>query len=108
MVDSSKKEADSKLDVAGGTGQAIQNCDTERYAARAADKFTFLRPDRVMDSKKRRPDHPDYDPSTLYIPDNWFKANKISEGQQQWYALLKQAVNLFQVVNVLSMTASAC
>jgi hypothetical protein len=37
-----------------------------------------------MDAKKHRPDHPDYDPSTLYIPDNWFKANKISEGQQQW------------------------
>lgn len=77
---------------AGGTGQAIQNCDTERYAARAADKFTFLRPDRVMDSKKRRPDHPDYDLGTLYIPDNWFKANKISEGQQQWYALLQHVV----------------
>ena len=68
----------------GGTGKAIQNSDTERYAARAADKFTFLRPDRVMDARKRRPDHPDYDPSTLHIPDNWFKANKISEGQQQW------------------------
>ena len=73
--------------VAGGTGQAIQNSDTERYAARAADKFTFLRPDRIMDSKKHRPDHPDYDPGTLHVPDNWFKANKISEGQQQWYAL---------------------
>ncbi|KAL0028206.1 hypothetical protein WJX79_001719 [Trebouxia sp. C0005] len=71
--------------VAGGTGRAIQNSDTERYAARAADKFTFLRPDRVMDARRRRPDHPDYDPSTLHIPDNWFKANKISEGQQQWW-----------------------
>ncbi|DBA75103.1 TPA: hypothetical protein ACH3X1_010428 [Trebouxia sp. C0004] len=71
--------------VAGGTGKAIQNSDTERYAARAADKFMFLRPDRVMDARKRRPDHPDYDPSTLYIPDNWVKANKISEGQQQWW-----------------------
>ena len=69
---------------AGGTGKSIQNGDTERYAARAADKFTFLRPDRVMDAKKRRPDHPDYDASTLYIPGDWFKANRVSEGQQQW------------------------
>ena len=37
-----------------------------------------------MDAKKRRPDHPDYDASTLHIPGDWFKANKVSEGQQQW------------------------
>lgn len=68
----------------GGTARSGHNSDTERYAARAADKFTFLRPDRVMDAKKRRPDHPDYDASTLYIPGDWFKASKVSEGQQQW------------------------
>lgn len=68
----------------GGTGRPVQNNDTERYAARAADKFAFLRPDRVMDARKRRPDHVDYDASTLYIPGDWFKASKVSEGQQQW------------------------
>jgi len=28
--------------------------------------------------------HPEYDPSTLYIPPGWFKAAKVSEGQRQW------------------------
>ena len=36
-------------------------------------RFTFLHPDRIMDAQKRRPDHPDYDSRTLYIPPNWFK-----------------------------------
>lgn len=26
-----------------------------------------------------------YDPTTLYIPPDWFKANKVSEGQRQWW-----------------------
>ena len=73
---------------AGGTSKAIQNRDTERYAAFSAENFTFLRPDKVTDANRRRPDHPDYDPSTLYIARDWFKANKISEGQQQWQVLL--------------------
>jgi DNA mismatch repair protein MSH6 len=26
-----------------------------------------------MDAAKRRPDHPEYDPTTLHIPPTWFK-----------------------------------
>lgn len=44
-----------------------------RFAARMAQKFTFLRPDKIMDAQRRRPDHPEYDPSTLFIPPNFFK-----------------------------------
>ena len=36
------------------------------------------------DGEKRRPDHPDYDPGTLHIPEGWFKQEKISDGQRQW------------------------
>lgn len=31
-------------------------------------KLEFMKPDKIKDKKGRRPDHPDYDPSTLYVP----------------------------------------
>ena len=36
-------------------------------------KFDFLKPEKVMDAKKRRPSDPDYDPRTLYVPDDFLK-----------------------------------
>lgn len=36
-------------------------------------KLDFLQPDKIMDKQKRRPDHPDYDNRTLYVPEE-FKA----------------------------------
>lgn len=31
-------------------------------------KLEFLRPDKIKDKQGRKTDHPDYDPSTLYVP----------------------------------------
>ncbi|TMW43245.1 hypothetical protein DOY81_011676, partial [Sarcophaga bullata] len=31
-------------------------------------KLEFLKPDKIKDKKGRRPEHPEYDPSTLYVP----------------------------------------
>ena len=56
-----------------------------KFAARDAARFPFLHPDRIRDANKRRPSDPRYNPSTLYIPPEWFKQNKISEGQRQWW-----------------------
>ncbi len=42
----------------------------------AAQRYTFLHPDRIMDAGKRRPGHPDYDPRTLTIPPTFFKASE--------------------------------
>lgn len=28
----------------------------------------FLKPENIRDAEKRRPDHPEYDPSTLFVP----------------------------------------
>jgi DNA mismatch repair protein MSH6 len=33
--------------------------------------YDFLQPDRIRDAQKRRPDDPDYDPKTIYIPDSF-------------------------------------
>ena len=74
---------------------------TARFANRFdAPKFAFMAPDKIRDANKRRPSDPDYDPSTLHIPLEWFKANKISDGQRQWWefkAKYWDAVLLFKM-----------
>lgn len=59
--------------------------DASRFSSRDAARFPFLHPDKIRDSQKRRPSDPGYDPTTIHIPPDWFKTNKISEGQRQWW-----------------------
>lgn len=33
-------------------------------------KYDWLKPDHIRDANKRRPDHPEYDPTTLFVPDS--------------------------------------
>ncbi|XP_015787884.1 DNA mismatch repair protein Msh6 [Tetranychus urticae] len=46
-------------------------------------KFDFLQPDKIMDKQRRRPDHPEYDPTTLYIPESFIK--KQTPAHAQWW-----------------------
>ncbi len=57
----------------------------ERFAARSAERFPFLHPDKLRDGAGVRPGRPGYNPRTLQLPPNWFKNAKISPGQQQWW-----------------------
>ena len=59
--------------------------DATRFAAREAARFPFLHPEKIKDANRRRPSDPDYNPNTLYIPPDWFKTQKVSEGQRQWW-----------------------
>ncbi|GAX75912.1 hypothetical protein CEUSTIGMA_g3355.t1 [Chlamydomonas eustigma] len=70
--------------------------EASRFLARMAQRFPFLHPDQIMDAKMRRPGQEDYDPGTLYISPSWFKENKVSEGQQQWW--LFKAANFGSVL----------
>lgn len=58
---------------------------SSRFAQRESVRFPFINPDTIRDAQRRRPDDPEYDPSTLYIPPEWYKQHKISEGQKQWW-----------------------
>lgn len=69
----------------GSYSKALDGEMAARFAARDAARFSFLLPENIRDAKKRRPTDPDYNPHTLYIPPDWFKKNKISEGQKQWW-----------------------
>ena len=59
--------------------------DASRFVGRDAQRFPFLHPDKIKDAAKRCPGEPGYDSTTLYIPPDWFKTQKISEGQRQWW-----------------------
>jgi DNA mismatch repair protein MSH6 len=50
-----------------------------------AERFPFLRPDRIRDARGRKPGDAGYDRRTLHGPTQWFKDAKVTEAQQQWW-----------------------
>ncbi|VDD80594.1 unnamed protein product [Mesocestoides corti] len=50
--------------------------------------YPFLKPDRIKDSCGRRPDHPEYDPRTLFVPEEFLR--KQSPALRQWWILKSQ------------------
>ncbi|XP_005181193.2 probable DNA mismatch repair protein Msh6 [Musca domestica] len=46
-------------------------------------KLEFLKPDQIKDKQGRRPDHPDYDSSTLYVPAKFL--DSLTPGVRQWW-----------------------
>ncbi|KPJ20946.1 Probable DNA mismatch repair protein Msh6 [Papilio machaon] len=46
-------------------------------------KLDWLKPEKIRDANKRRPDHPDYDPTTLYVPPDFY--NTQTPGHKQWW-----------------------
>ena len=47
--------------------------------------FSFLRPDKIQDKNRRRPDDPDYDATTLFVPPAFLK--KQTPAKQQWWEI---------------------
>lgn len=59
---------------------------SHRFAQRYKEKkFSFMWPENLRDKQKNKPKDDNYDASTCYFPADWFKTNKISDGQQQWW-----------------------
>ncbi|KAJ8951955.1 hypothetical protein NQ318_013625 [Aromia moschata] len=58
----------------------------------------FLKPDRIRDANKRKPDDPEYNPHTLYVPEQFLKG--LTPAMRQWWELKSQhldSVLLFKV-----------
>ncbi len=83
----------------GGGGGKVHGEDRE-------DKidYSFLHPDKITDKKRRRPDHPDYNPRTIYVPQDALK--QMSPGYAdgcvlgvcvQWRAFMLVCALLFVV-----------
>ncbi|KAJ9582060.1 hypothetical protein L9F63_003643, partial [Diploptera punctata] len=51
-------------------------------------KLEFLKPNKIRDAKRRTPEDPDYDPRTLYIPED-FKKN-LTPALRQWWEMKSQ------------------
>ena len=63
-----------------GASAAIPGAEDRQFAHLSYD---FLRPDKICDAQKRRPDDEDYDPRTLYVPQS-FK-DKQTPAMRQWW-----------------------
>lgn len=74
------------------------------------NKLDFLTPHKIRDINKNRPDHPDYDARTLYVPDDFL--NKQTPAMRQWWILKSKhfdSVLFFKVNNVkVSSIDSLC
>jgi hypothetical protein len=57
----------------------LQNTATKSFENGSADawphlRFDFLKPSKIRDAQRRSPADPDYNPKTLYVPEE-FKKN---------------------------------
>lgn len=63
--------------IRAGDPSSLLGSEMERYAARSAERFPFLAPERLKDAKGVRFGQPGYNPRTLMLPPNWFKTSKV-------------------------------
>ncbi|CRK89947.1 CLUMA_CG003676, isoform A [Clunio marinus] len=49
------------------------------------EELPFLQPDKIRDKNKNRPNHPDYDPRTVYVPQDFIE--KQTPAMAQWWTL---------------------
>lgn len=52
------------------------------------EKLDFLQKEHIRDANKNRPNHPNYDPRTLFIPESFLKQQ--TPGHLQWWTLKAQ------------------
>lgn len=62
----------------------INHNDPSSDVSYAHLSYSFLQPNKIRDIDGRRPDHPEYDPKTLYVPNEWLR--KETPAMQQWWA----------------------
>eukprot|EP00088_Acartia_fossae_P070151 TRINITY_DN931_c0_g1_i2.p1 TRINITY_DN931_c0_g1~~TRINITY_DN931_c0_g1_i2.p1 ORF type:complete len:1250 (+),score=371.12 TRINITY_DN931_c0_g1_i2:534-3752(+) len=48
-------------------------------------EYTFIKPDKIKDKDGHRPDHPEYNPRTLYVPQSFLDSQ--TPAQRQWWEL---------------------
>ncbi|KAL4708038.1 hypothetical protein ACJJTC_014558 [Scirpophaga incertulas] len=74
-----------------GSTKALTKADLEESVHLADDgnwihcKLDWLKPEKIKDSKKRRPDHPEYDPTTLFVPSEFM--NNQTPAHRQWWEM---------------------
>ncbi|XP_057337958.1 probable DNA mismatch repair protein Msh6 [Microplitis mediator] len=67
-------------------------------------KYSFLQPDKIRDAKKKRPDDPEYDAKTLYVPQEFL--DQQTPAMRQWWVLKSQHWDcflLFKIANFYTL-----
>ncbi|KAM7540693.1 hypothetical protein Aperf_G00000029658 [Anoplocephala perfoliata] len=80
--------ADSLNTSAVDSSFAIDPLDETRSGSWPHLTYPFLLPDRIKDAHGRRPNHPDYDQKTLFVPEDFLR--KQSPALRQWWILKSQ------------------
>lgn len=80
--------ADSLNNSVAESSFAVDPLDENRDGSWPHLTYPFLQPDRIKDACGRRPNHPDYDPKTLFVPEDFLR--KQSPGLRQWWTLKSQ------------------
>ncbi|XP_055373333.1 probable DNA mismatch repair protein Msh6 [Condylostylus longicornis] len=63
--------------------EQVEKYELDQEVVYKHQTFDFLKPDKIKDKKGRRPDHPEYDPKTLYVPESFL--NQQTPGLRQWW-----------------------
>jgi DNA mismatch repair protein MSH6 len=71
LIESDGEKAEEKSDIGADFMKAFENADPEtlKFSVNEEDPLPeWLKADKIRDEKMRPKNHPDYDPSTIYIP----------------------------------------
>ncbi|VDL59976.1 unnamed protein product [Hymenolepis diminuta] len=80
--------ADSLNNSMAESSFAVDPLDENRDGSWPHLTYPFLQPERIKDASGRRPNHPDYDSKTLFVPEDFLR--KQSPGLRQWWTLKSQ------------------
>ncbi|KAM4867573.1 DNA mismatch repair protein Msh6 isoform 3-T3 [Thomomys bottae] len=82
---STPQNSESQVHVSGGD-------DNSSPTVWYHETLEWLKKEKRRDERKRWPDHPDFDPSTLYVPEDFL--NSCTPGMRKWWQIKSQNFDL--------------
>ncbi|XP_055233822.1 DNA mismatch repair protein Msh6 isoform X4 [Gorilla gorilla gorilla] len=83
---SAPQNSESQAHVSGGGD------DSSRPTVWYHETLEWLKEEKRRDEHRRRPDHPDFDASTLYVPEDFL--NSCTPGMRKWWQIKSQNFDL--------------
>ncbi|XP_055096813.1 DNA mismatch repair protein Msh6 isoform X5 [Symphalangus syndactylus] len=83
---SAPQNSESQAHVSGGGD------DSSRPTVWYHESLEWLKEEKRRDEHRRRPDHPDFDASTLYVPEDFL--NSCTPGMRKWWQIKSQNFDL--------------
>ncbi|XP_008252658.1 DNA mismatch repair protein Msh6 isoform X2 [Oryctolagus cuniculus] len=84
---SAPQNSESPAQVSGGGGD-----DSGRPTTWYHETLEWLKKEKRRDAHRRRPDHPDFDASTLHVPEDFL--NSCTPGMRKWWQIKSQNFDL--------------